>query len=190
MKAAPKPRKLPWQESWHFCCFPLCPEHHLRRRHRLQPAGLPPTPMDPPSPVVSLESLQRRAYLLWEAAGFPPDQSDHFWLKAEQQLTAVCPAPAVTPARKPAAVSKRKTPATPPVPAAEAAPVHPTRRKPATKSTPQPAVKAPAKPVVKAPGKPAAKSPHKTAAPPPAKTAAPAAKRPAKPRSSKTGDAS
>lgn len=147
--------------------------------------------MDPPSSVVSLESLQRLAYLLWEAAGFPPDQSDHFWLKAEQQLNADAPAPAVTPARKAAAVSKHKPPATPPLPAAEAAPVHPTRRKPATKSAaPKPAAKTPAKTAPKPPGKPTAKSPRKSSGPPPAKQAAPVTKPPAKPRQPKTGEAS
>ena len=118
------------------------------------------------SSTVSWEALQRRAYLLWEQAGFPPDQSEHFWLIAEQELTPREPAPIATPARKPAVVSKRKTPATPLAPAAEAAPVHPTRRKPT------------------------AKSPRKSSIPPPAKQAAPVTKPPAKPRQPKTGDAS
>lgn len=145
--------------------------------------------MATPSSVVSREALQHRAYLLWEAAGFPPDQSDYFWLMAEQQLKPSEPVP--VPARKAPAAAKRKPPATPPAPAAEGTPVHPTRRKAVAESgAPKPVVKAPARPAAKAPGKPAAKSPRKSAAHPPAKTVAPAAKRPAKPRSSKTGDAS
>ncbi len=154
-----------------------------------------PTPMDPPSSAVSREALQRRAYLLAEAAGFPSGQSEHFWLLAEQQLapgkaksSSAAAAPA---ARKTAAAPKRKTPTAPPAPAAEAAPVHPTRRKPATKAAAKPAATAPAKSAAakKAPAKPAAKAPGQSIVPPPPKSAPPAAKRPAKPQKPKTGDA-
>ncbi|MES2468497.1 MAG: DUF2934 domain-containing protein [Verrucomicrobiota bacterium] len=140
--------------------------------------------MDPPSSSVPLEALQRRAYLLAEAAGFPADQSEHFWLMAEQQLTPTEPPSAsAAPARKVPSSAKRKPPATQSIPAAEAAPVHPTRKKAAAKSAaPKPAAKVPAKPAAKAPAIPAAK--------PPVKPATPAAKSPAKPRKPKAGDAS
>lgn len=93
--------------------------------------------MDQPSSAVSHEALQRQAYLLWEAAGFPPSQSEHFWLMAEQQLQPDVSAPT-----------------------AEAAPVHPTRRKTAARKAPVKAIK---KPIAAAPAKPAAKTTVKSA---------------------------
>ncbi len=185
-------RKPADPHRWHLCCYR---ETGLlisspRRPSRCNPLdGLTPTPMDPPPSAVTREALEREAYLLWEAAGFPPGQSDHFWLMAEQQFNSggpdgsVVPAPA--PESPPASKSKRGAarPATP-APAPEAAPVHPTRRKPATPTAANSVPKAPAEPAtpLTAPPKPAAKSPPKSASPPPSPPTDSSSKRPPSPR--------
>jgi hypothetical protein len=127
--------------------------------------------MDLPSPAVSHEALQHQAYLLWEAAGFPPDRSEDFWLMAEQQLL---------PAER--------------APASEAAPIHPTRQKPAARKSPAKSASKDAAKPAKLPAKPSAKSPPKTSPAPTetpprsARKKAPASKTPAKKRTPKGGD--
>lgn len=53
--------------------------------------------MDQPPPAVTHEALQRQAYILWEAAGFPHGRSEHFWLLAEKILTDSPPAGSADP---------------------------------------------------------------------------------------------
>ncbi len=41
-----------------------------------------------PVSELSIEDIRLRAYHLWQAAGQPDKETDHFWYEAEKQLLA------------------------------------------------------------------------------------------------------
>jgi hypothetical protein len=60
--------------------------NHRRVHYRPHRSPVPQSPPQYVEPELSVPAIRVAAYLLWEAAGCPPDRDWEFWFAAERSL--------------------------------------------------------------------------------------------------------